>query len=354
MSKLLDSPGHVVPGRRLVRRLLSGVIPLLFVGVAAVWAMFVVFDKASYPALMVIEGRSEIVAMQVVDARRMDFAVANASVIVDDDEKGCVGSAVFQPAIGATVSFERPQRAPLIIHIDTPLDAGQGTLSVWQEGDSRDQPFESALIHLDPDDPECSADREHTFMLAGLASIGSDLGPALPNQPLLFLSGQVRTYGRAAAHVGLLPLDWGPMQPNALYLADEIPLPAGTRIAPVARVGEDVTPATRSTGVHYAHAAGLLALDLSDGGDTGFAVSLTANAQAIDLYLPAPLWLADDQRGSSAGEPDRLYFSRGAHVLNDPNIAWLAWISGGVFAVLLVLFGIVVSGWRATETKDGP
>lgn len=322
------------------------VIWILLLALFCVSVLIAVTQFASdehYPALMVIEGRSELISVGVTDARRMDFEVQNVRAQVDDQYFDCV-TAAFHPAIGTQVTFERLGRnSPLIIEISAPTANGaMAPESFMQEAGADGYPFASAILEMDHDRAgPCTSPAQQVFILAGQVSVGSELAPALPVRPPLLLSGHVRTFGRAASEMGLLPLDWGPMQPDALYQMDQIVLPPGTRIAP-AIAGQDGSAASDA---QYSYSTGMLELDLDQGSEAGFLFSVSANARMVDLFLPAPRWASGEGDEDGSGSPDRLYISSGIQILNDPNIGWLVWIAGIVFAVVTVPF-VVVTYWR--------
>ena len=324
----------------------------LFVGS---WSYFVFFYTAHYPALMVIDGRSEVASVTVVDAQRMDFRIGPARVRIDDSFEGCVAGAVFKPSLGSVVRFERAGRGSLIVAIDPPQGGLDPQPSAWQLGENGPEaPFIEAVVEFAHESSDCSADEEQSFILAGQIAIGTELAPAIPHRPLVLLSASVRTYGRAAATVGFLPLDWGPMQPNALYAADRIDLPPGTRIRQVAGSEAAIRNAPTGGDTYHAYAAGILRVDLANDATAGFRLALTANTRSIDLFLPAPRWTDGNTSENTMGEPDRLYFSRGAHILDDPNIGWLAMISGAIFAALLAILAIVWSSWQKPGRQNDP
>lgn len=339
--------GSIAAGIKFLRRwpILS---PLLFFLVlfSCFWIWISIFHDADDPALIVIEGRSEVLTMTASDGDRMDFRVRNANVNIDDEITECVGEVSIQPAQGAEVTFERLSRGPLLVQIESSAPAGDvdpneaaDSLDItepnyWQIDGNEARPFESGLVELryDPEDrDECSSDREHVFILAGQATVGDELSDPTTHRPLVLLSGTATIYGRAAAHVLVLPLNWGPMEPNALFKADEIELPAGTQ------VGISAGPMREQS----TYAAGILSVDLSESGEPGFRFELSANARALDLFLPVAPWVTENGDRLLSRGADQFLFARGVHALDDPNIGWLAWISGGIFFVMLTFLGIV-------------
>ncbi len=140
----------------------------------------------------------------------------------------CVRDIIVRPDQGDTVTYTREVGGPLIVRVE-------GALSWRNRAALLGKSAEGAYIRLDPADRSCFMQAHVRLPIAGAMTIGlvsageGTDGPSLP-----VLSGALTVYGRAVGSVlgvSLRLLERLTLvQPQSLYLANTISLPAGSQI----------------------------------------------------------------------------------------------------------------------------
>jgi len=202
----------------------------------------------------------------------------------------------------------------------------------WRSKNKSAGADEFAIMSVSDNFDDCSLSHPIRLPISGLMNIGTVAGVISGDDatPLVILNGNLDIYGRAADRIFGIPISvfssFLPMEPDRLYLADQIKIPAGSSLAS-----------------ETAHWGGFVDV-LWGESERGLHLEASTNARSLQLQAPAP-------RVSSNGntvenqKADVISLTFGARLNNDPNIRW-------VFAAVSFLCLILGVFFQLPATKE--
>ncbi|HIO03651.1 MAG TPA: hypothetical protein EYN14_17140 [Alphaproteobacteria bacterium] len=266
----------------------------------------------------------------VAETETIDVKIVNpdASIIAmsggyDENAETCFERLEVKPSMGATVSYSRIANGSLYIAI-----SGGASISS-SEGVAR---FEQTLARFVISDKtlDCNNPSQIRLPVSGLVSSGNESLHSIDITTAVLRGGEVSVFSRSVGSLfGVIPLNWGPFEPDALFLVEVLTLPSGSRL----------TDARTSSG-SPARWWGYADVDFSSTRLPAIQLRAATNARTVKLFAPAPRELsihAANVDQPSAQQPDVIAFSFGARLSNDPNLRWLYGIiaSMALFATTL-------------------
>lgn len=216
---------------------------------------------------------------------------------LDSDHSTRCVSGRIEPTLGSVIRYRRGHDDVVTLSIDE-VDESVGFPSFTLTDGSRIRLGTDTMIVMNPNDKNCSSEFPSTLPIWGPGELGNERISAADKEPPSFLiEGAVLAYARSIIQ-------------QTLFLAEEIPLPAGSRV-----VNE-----VRLTGNSWFGSARIRK-------EGGFKAHITTNAHALRVY----------RAGVKGYETVRV--SLFARQFNDPGLLWLqAW-----FAIIIALTQIIVS-----------
>lgn len=284
-----------------------------------------VVGLASLPkpnVLVAASVQTETLEMTVSRSDGTSIFLPTARLEVGDDIE-CHTDLIVSPHQNTKVYYSR-ESASLSIAID-------GNFS-WRSKDKRAGADEFAIISVSNDFDTCSSSLPIRLPISGLMNIGTVAAAVSGDDatPLVILNGNLDIYGRAADRIFGIPVSvfssFLPMEPDRLYLADQIKIPAGSSLA--------------SGTAHWGGFADVL----WGQSNRGLRLEASTNARTLQLQAPAP-------RVSSNGDTlenqkaDVISLTFGARLNKDPNIRW-------VFAAVSFLCLILGVFFQLPATKE--
>lgn len=306
---------------RVSGRFLLGALVVAIGGVA--------FSLGEPDTMLSASLHTEVASIEVVNPPASAIALPAATLLPNEagESPVCLKRLLVEPAAGARVNYVRPRGGALTVEIDGPVQWGTASDAPKARRDGRTR-FEVSK------EGSCAAGERVRLPIDGVAVFGEDQlevtsGDALR---LALLSGRLALYGRS-----IVGFDLGPLKAKALYFAQEMPLPGGSRIA-AARKGEGHGAAADGPSNWY----GLADVDLGAQGPGAITVEASTNARLLELYPPAPFWSA---RGSHGSRPDVVSLSLVARLTGDPNLLWLY----GLAALVGTALGLISHFWQPAQ-----
>ena len=284
-----------------------------------------VVGLASLPkpnVLVAARVQTETLEMIVSRPDGTSIFLPTARLEISDDIE-CHADLIISPHQNTKVYYSR-ESASLSIAID-------GNFS-WRSKDKRAGADEFAIISVSNDFDTCSSSLPIRLPISGLMNIGTVAAAVSGDDatPLVILNGNLDIYGRAADRIFGIPVSvfssFLPMEPDRLYLADQIKIPAGSSLA--------------SGTAHWGGFADVL----WGQSNRGLRLEASTNARTLQLQAPAP-------RVSSNGDTlenqkaDVISLTFGARLNKDPNIRW-------VFAAVSFLCLILGVFFQLPATKE--
>lgn len=298
-----------------------------FVLLVIVLVLLVALTPPRPLTLVAASVRAETLKLTVYNPDEASFRVPAARV-----DRACVRNAIVRPDQGDTVTYTREVGGPLVIRVEGRVSWRSRTALLGKSG-------QGAYVRLDPADRACFAPAHVRLPVAGAMTIGLvGAGDAADESSMPVLSGQLTVYGRAVASVlgvSLQRLERLTLaQPQSLYLAETIALPAGSQIG-------RAFSGSRS-GPEIARWWGFVDADLTPGGasERGLLIEASTNASALEILPPAPR-VPSGETPPAASVADVITLTLGAQLAGDPNLRWLFGLAGGLIAVVSVLANVL-------------
>jgi len=299
-----------------------------------------------------------VVETEVVNAPASAFTLEIAELV---DQKSCHRAILVRPELGSRVIYARPRGGDLFVTVLGPASWTDESLRSADRAVRTDELAFRVSDGRHSRSGNCRAGVRVRLPIQGLATFGEDLREirGVDAEQLVLLSGKLMLYGRAIPRF-LLPLDSGPFRANALYLAQEISVPGGSRIASVASgrggagsarsakvVGEKRHKAETNRKSVDARWYGFADVVFGDDGGNVAAIVVEAatNAREVELYLPAPF---DADASAEGNKPDVISLSLSARLAGDPNLLWLY----GVVLLTVALLSIAEKFKKREPAKD--
>lgn len=246
--------------------------------------------------------------------------------------------------------------------LELTFEGGQPGLTA-RDGSTIDFEDGYGVISVDGADDACNGSEPFRLALLGEISVGQAGGPDV------LRTASLRVFGRSARHFIGIPLAVLPgLEPNALFSADEIELPAGSEILCAATWGKSAAALT-SGAAHgcpdVLHGRGAIAstswwgfadvsLDADRNGRDALSLSLASNADLILFTAPAPPPNSGAPSTASAAQaitnaPDVVSLSLGSKIVGDPNLRILG---GALLVVIGLAAGIVQVVSRRGKSRE--
>lgn len=310
--------GILAESINIARYALSVIFQNRFAKIAFIlfFLLYIVSEVALYSPRTMISLKAE--------TESLDFITTNSQAstlwfekIFDKIENICLENLAVIVSNGTKINYSRQHREKLTVSID-------GQMAITSGQDQTGKRTEFVRLVADPLHKTCPVDGIIRLPIGGLLTVGTDL--SFPSQQgeasLLLLSGEVSVFGRATSSIfGVIPLNWGPFEQDALYFVQKLDLPAGSKIQ-----GVGITASNESRWWGYSD------VDLR-GESKSINLNATTNAHALEVYTPAPYWASTAKDAPS--RPDVVALSMSARLSGDPNMLWLY----GLVVLLSTIFG---------------
>jgi hypothetical protein len=279
---------------------------------------------------------TEIIEIEVTNPDAAAFALPYA---VAEGETTCLQGLVVTPGRAARVNYERRAREGLAVQVE-------GT-SIWEHGpaDRRVRERREGQVMLHARGPACSGSPASSIRLPvnGIVKYGRALPQVVrpEDRPATLLSGHLTVYAHALPDLFTVPLEGGPFQRNALYLAQQVPIPGGTIIA--SAISPQRNPAEPGAAPRWAGFA-----DVGFGGEdpAAIAVSTTTNTGRVHGYLPSP-----NVAGGRLSDPEVVSLSLLARITGDPHLQLIYGVLA-VFALMLTAYVDFRDAVQSREVED--
>lgn len=285
--------------------------PILVGGVVAVALLPMVFTPPD--VLVTATARTELFEYTPTNPQAAEIAFPRARIDSGRGRQRCLGDLRIQlwgrEAVSSTFRRYQDHPSKLEVTFSDPVTAefSGGSVEIPQ----------GAVLIVDGDDAGCRPVRPFRIPLLGRLQIGGS------DSVDVLRSIVVKVYGRAGERLFGLPVRLlGSLEPNALYLADVVELPTGSRIlcAAVRRGSpnqDDVAPDCirehmPASSKRETNWWGFTDVDLTQS-EPGLSLELASNAHYVLFSSPAP---------PTAGprQPDIISLSLLARLLGDPNL----------------------------------
>ncbi len=231
------------------------------------------------------------------------------------------GTSIFLPAARLEVGDEIQCHTDLIVspHQDTKVYYSRESASLsivmdgnfsWRSKDDGARTDDFGIVAVSSDFDTCTTSLPVRLPISGLMNIGTVAGVVSGDDttPLVLLNGNLDIYGRAADRIFGVPISvfssFLPMEPDRLYLADQIKIPAGSSLA--------------SETAHWGGFADVL----WGQSDRGLQLEASTNARTLQLQAPAPR-VSTNGNTLENQKADVISLTFGARLNNDPNIRWV-------------------------------
>lgn len=240
-----------------------------------------------------------------------------------EDNVTCFQDLVLSPHQDTRVYYSRTDSV-LSIVIDGPFN--------WISGDGVSGSERFGIVTVSDKNTNCEASSSIRLPVSGLMNIGTVAGVSSGDDqtPLVILDGNLDIYGRAADRIFWVPVSvfslFLPMEPDRLYLADQIKVPAGSNLAS-----------------ESAYWGGFVDI-LWGNSERGLLLEASTNARTLQLQAPAPR-VSSNNNILENQKADVISLTFGARLNNDPNIRW-------VFATVSFLCLILGVFFQLPSTKD--
>lgn len=280
--------------------------------------------------MITLSAKTEIMDLTVVNPQSTRLTLAKAWV---ESEGACLTDIEIKPATGSTIGYSRKRGEALYITI-----SGQATWTATNRKIAQQADATQFKISTD-----CRPDSVVRLPANGIISIGNESLSSPNSETLISSSMDAKVYGRAVDQLyALIPLNWGPFEAGTLYLAEELAVPAGSRLA----------NARNKTG-QSARWWGYVDVVFEDSKnrDRAMQVEASTNATVVDIFAPAPPGNKPAKslsrlssivnKPNERSKSDSISVSLGSRLLKDPNLIWLY--------TLFAIAGSLVSLWKATD-----
>lgn len=286
--------------------------------------------------LLYFSGKSEIVALEVVDPLRATLVLER---VRDEGSRRCLEALAVTPATGSRLQYVRRGARP--VEIAMALQPG----SIVREGDAARRLAEplTLLLSAGPAVEACTMPGPVRLPAHGFLRIGQLAGvtaaDAVEATPLL-LQARLQVYGRAVSSLFGLPLVFAPFAPGSLYAVQELHLPGGSQVGPAwSGVADGPSRDRRAVWTGFVDA-----VSADDG--QALDIEATSNTREVAVFLPSP----PSGDGADADAPDVVSLTLGARLLGDPNLRWLY----GLVTVIVLLFTLAQLVQQARASRPRP
>jgi len=235
----------------------------------------------------------------------------------------CLNDLVVSPSQDSKVYYSKNSQGLFI--------ALEGQFS-WRSADGRSGSAVFGNVSITKNNEICSYALPIRLPISGLLNIGTVAGTGSGDDevPLVILKGSLDIYGRATDRIFGIPVSlfssFLPMEPDRLYLADQIKIPAGSKLASNSAIWGGFVDV------------------LWGASNRGLYLEASTNARTLQIEAPAPRVSSNnDIRENQKADVISLTF--GARLSNDPNIRW-------VFAAVSFLFLILGIFFQLPQSKE--
>ncbi len=291
------------------------------------------------PATTVVANiHAEDVEIKVDDPTRAGVSLAEARVLpkgIPAATAPCSHDVEIRPRPDSLVIYHRPIGGPLSIDVEGSLAWKSSQLKAFVE--SRD----FVAFHLDR---ECGFGQSVRLPITGKLNVGltasvtrpddsRKLDPAYP-----VLDGKLSVYGRSIESFSLLGWPLPGFVSHKLYLAEDISLPAGTRL-----IDEKPDPPCAIDPAYAVpHWGGFVDVDLTPNARNE-ALVINSATDASELLILAP--------AGPTNCPDTMSLTIGARLTSDPNLRWLFAI-GSAGLVISTIWISLATYWQMVKRDE--
>jgi hypothetical protein len=268
---------------------------------------------------LAIELKTEVASIIVADPNASAFRLPHA---VLEGEVACRHRVEVFPERGSKLTYSRFQRGELRIEID-------GLSSIeFATSPTKSAPRKRASLgtsaEMTVNKGKCGGAELTGVRLPfqGIPKFGETqrrIGPTSDPEATLLLSGELSVYARAVP----LSLSAGPFRRDALYLAHQMSIPAGS-----------VIQSARNTDGPQARWVGFADVSFRDDDPGALEVFAATNTARMQIHMPVPNVISD-----KPSEPEEIALSLMARLAGDPNLQV-------VYGVLLA-FTVLISTYAA-------
>lgn len=295
--------------RSLISAILSFVGNFAFILLAIV-ALIILLSLPEPRTVLAVEAHTESVRQKIVSPDQSAFFITGGQTEIFGSQAAETEAACSEdpthvsPGVGSDVTYRRYQDGVLVVVVSAPatVEAAGEVIALGTD--------QVARITVDPNSG-CSIPSSLRLPLNGDLEIGQEPQIALDPSfvPAIMSSAEITVYARAVERLFFLPLNFGPFEPGAFYVADGFPLPPSSHIDGAARLVDGKL----ERAVWWGNA------DLSfDEGSNDMVVRAAVTANELSVNNLALF----DASGSSADSPtgDRISLTLSARLLGDPNL----------------------------------
>lgn len=283
---------------------------------------------------LAVELKTEVASIVVADPSASAFRLPHA---VLEGEVACRHRVEVFPERGSKLTYSRFQRGELRIEIDGQSSIESATSAAKSAPRKREPLGASAAMTVNKG--KCGgADLAGVrFPFQGVPKFGETqrrIGPTSDPDATLLLSGELYVYARAVPDILGMRLNAGPFRRDALYLAHQMSIPAGS-----------VIQSAHSADGPQARWIGFADVSFRDDDPAGLQVFASTNTARMQIYLPVPNVISD-----KPSEPEEIALSLMARLAGDPNLQ----VVYGVilaFTVLMSTYAAYVGLHPTAEVK---
>jgi len=278
--------------------------------------------------LMSVDAYIETIDIEVTHPAGSVIYLENA---YHERRRECVSNITVYPAKGAIVTYTRITNGPLYVSV-------RGEMIESFEGLNTSHSNSLSRFIIDNRSDDCKPNALVRLPANGVVSIGQEAIFGADTTSPMFLEGTISVYNRSLSMLfGVLPLDWGPFEANALYLAEQFSVPSGSRLQ-----------YAKSVSGEEARWWGFVDVNFEQYASQSLQFRASSNALSIQLFAPAPSEaLKPNTRVSATENPELISMSFGSRLAGDPNLRWLYGIVVGIgFTVSLAGFFLQQEGPR--------
>ena len=280
--------------------------------------LFAIVSFTSPQPMITFTGRSEIAETITTLPDSAAFSIPYAFLI---EGNRCLSKVHVRPRNGTRVIYEVLGPGELLIVL-----VGSATVQSEELDEPLTADFQRFIVSFGREN--CSYQGYVRLPLTGLVQIGEEPANSLgygDKNPIL-RHGRIQVFGRSISRLlFIIPLNWGPFDAEALYLAEIIDVPAGSRVSHA--LDEEGNP-VRWWGFAEFN------MSLASEEAPSLFLSASANAGAVSVFAPAPrrgsvLTTCQRGTGDSVSEPpssllpECISLDLSAQLAGDPNLRWI-------------------------------
>ncbi len=264
--------------------------------------------------LLTLKAETEIAIVKIANAETASFYIPKGSIELlgdVDDANGisttptCIEKPIWvDPKQGAKIIYLKPPYDNLTIIVEGPANLGINGASVQIKNDG----ILRANIGASN---KCGYPPHLRLPVNGLLEIGEEPSNIVEPDyiPLMMRDAKLLVFGRSVRRLFFIPLNFGPFEADAFYLADEFSLP------PYSRIGET----KRKVRGHMQSAFWWGYADVSFSNNNS-PIAISASVNADEVYIHNLSLNEIKSRGMRIPKEDRISLSFSGRIFGDPNL----------------------------------